>query len=189
MLEWIMPIMSVASGVMKMAGGQQGASAASNMGAINAAILEKQGQIARDRARISAMRIRREGQQVASRIIQSFGSSGVEANDGSALEVLGAHAAESEWRALSEEWAGDAEYAMAGYRASVARYTGQVQADQAMSRGMGGLIGGLMGAAPLLDKIDFGGVGGGSVGSSGVDESGWGMTDWSAAAAAFPGVA
>lgn len=192
MIEWILPAMNMVSGIAKMAGGSQGASAANNMGAINAAIFEKQGQLARDRARINAMRIRRAGVQLNSRIVQAFGSSGVEVNDGSALEVLGAHAAETEWQALTEEWAGEAEYSMAQYRANVARYQGSLAADSSYGKGVMGLLGGAASAAGGLMDMDwggmFGGGGGGGVGGGIADDAGWGMVDWGAAANAFPGI-
>lgn len=172
--------MMAATAGMKMIGGLLGAgqhadagNAAMQFANFNAAMYERQATVARERAAIAAKRTRLEGKQILSRIVQTVGSSGVSANEGSALDVLGAHAAESEWRALTEEWKGEVEAGSLLHQAAVARLQGAMSARGAYGRATASAIGGLAGGAFDLataygDRIGewFSGLGG----SSGVVE-------------------
>jgi len=166
-------------------GAMSAGDAAGAQGDLNAALFRRQAEVARERGRINGQRTRREGEQLQSRIVQAFGSSGVDANEGSALDVMGAHAAENEWRALLAEWEGESEAGTLDFQSSMARYRGQLAKQSAYGKAVGMLMG--AGAAGF-DMIDLGGFGGGGDGAaiSGASDSGWGMTDWAKAAASMP---
>lgn len=186
--DFIGPSLKVVGGITSAFGAMGAGDAAGSQGNLNAMLFQRQAEVARQRGQINAQRTRKEGQQLQSRIVQAFGSSGVDANEGSALDVMGAHAAENEWRALMAEWEGESEAGALDFQAGMARYRGQLARQSAYGRAVSSLMGA---AVAGFDMVDLGGLAGGGGGTtaeaiSGASDTGWGMVDWNSAAASLP---
>lgn len=177
MAEYAMVGLQVGSSILGGIAATQQGNAAGAQGEWNAQYFEGMAGSARARGRVNADRVRREGEQVRSRIVQAIGSSGVVANDGSGAELDQAQASEYEWRRLLTEWEGEVEATNYLHQAAVARWQGRMAAQSAYGQAAGSLLKGFgaLANSGIGDWFGGGGGGGGATGPNTASARGGGM--------------